>query len=152
MSSPQVQQLHEMIERFLRQTAGNTLAQAAASLGVHESYVSKLRRGWRPDRVRGDLIRNLTAALASAPRGGVVREASVSFGGDDYARGVVAGELSALREMMRWIVQRQAELGARAGVAQDPPSPTVDEVEDAAAVLSRLPVPESPPAKKRRRA
>lgn len=118
---------------------------------MHESYVGKLRSGWRPTRVRKDLWDRLVAASVAATPGGRSTE-TAALGHRGESRDYYRGQQDVLRDLIGWAIERQASIGPYLKAPADPPSPTVDEVEEEAAVMSRLPQPETPPQAKRRRA
>lgn len=139
-----------MFDEYLHATADLPAREAAVTLGVDDTYISKLRTGWRPSRVREELWRNLVGALTK-PTYGVVRESGVGYRGE--SREYYRGKQDTLMAMMRWVVDQQAQIGAYLRHPDErPPTPTVDEVEDEAAVLKQLPVPDPQQAGKKRRA
>ncbi len=124
-----------MLDQYLQLTAGGTLAEAAVSLGVHESYVSKLRRGWRPDRVREDLFQRLVAFISKGSRDAArVREEGAGYRGQ--SREYLRGRQDVLSEIIRWAVDQQATIGPLLG-GDKPPIPSVEEAEAADEVLRR---------------
>lgn len=138
-----------MFDQYLALTEGQPAVQAAVSLGVDDTYISKLRTGWRPSRVREDLWQRLVAVLSSAARQ-AVREPAVGYRGE--SREYYRGKQDTLMDIMRWVVDQQSQIGAylrhREGEAI---TPTVDEAEAAEAILDRLPPPQKAPAQQRKK-
>lgn len=153
LSTPQAVQIRELIDRVLAKHAEHSSVELAASLGVVDSYVSKLRSGWRPTRVRPELHARLKALAGDVGAARSVREDAGAWGGAG-SREYYRGKQDTLMDMMRWVVDQQAEIGGYLKRERAPaPSPTADEVEAGAAILESLP-PLQPqkPAKHRKRA
>lgn len=69
MSSPRADRIAALIEAVLKRHRKHTAAELAATLGVDDTYVGKLRRGWRPTRVRLDLWNRLLSLEAETRPG-----------------------------------------------------------------------------------
>lgn len=137
---------------MLKAYAAHSGTELAATLGVEDSYVYKLRKGWRPTRVRDELWSRLQMLdpERSAP---VAKEQSPPWGGEsrDYFRGM---QDAALR-MMRTVVDLQVEIGA--ALRQSPDltplgSPTAAEIADGLAALDAVDAQKAQAAKRGKRA
>lgn len=104
MSSPRSQQLEGIIDRILEAHPNHSNVELGASLGVDESYVRKLRDGWRPSRVREELWHRLKAA---DPESKVTSPGSAEF---------YDGVLFAAQAMSETVTRLLAE--ARIGLAR----------------------------------
>lgn len=93
----------------------HTASELAVSLGVDRSYVAKLRTGWRPTRVRDDLLGRLTALDPDARQ-------SRAPGSAAFYDGV----LFAAQAMSETVARLLAE--ARAGLRPASLTPTAGEV------------------------
>lgn len=111
-----------MIDRVLARREEFSNVELAATLGVDESYVRKLRGGWRPSRAREDLWARL-AALDPEPRG-----RAAGAGQPDFYNGV----LFAAQAMSETLTRLLAE--ARAGLSPGG-TPTAGEIADGLAAL-----------------
>jgi hypothetical protein len=100
--------VREVIDRVLRANARLPGVELAAKLGVVDSYVTRLRGGWRPSRVREDLWRRLQS-LDPDRSHNVVREVPPAYA--VQSRDYFAGKQDTLMAMMRWVVDQQAEIG-----------------------------------------
>ena len=157
MSTPREQQLQEMFDRYLERTAGEPARTAALSLGVDSTYIAKLRGGWRPTRVREELWQRLVKEVGLRA-GQVVREAAPApFGAE--SRDFYRGKQETLMDVMRWVVDQQAQIGRYLSAISDQPglpkdlSRAVEDLEAEAAVLDQLPsLPAPAPKKEKRRA
>jgi len=96
----------------------------ALKLGVDDSYVGKLRRGWVPTRVREDLWNRLQALdPGQGPTGTTaVRERAPTFG--DESRDYYRGMQDATLHMMRAVVSLQTQIGEALRPPAPPASPT----------------------------
>jgi len=103
VSSPKSQQLSGIFDRVLAAHPDHSNVELGASLGVDESYVRKLRDGWRPSRVREELWHRLQSA---DPQVKQLNPASAEF---------YDGVLFAAQAMSETITRLLAE--ARAGLA-----------------------------------
>lgn len=94
-----------MLARYA-QLSGSGLA---ATLGVADSYVTKLRGGWRPTRVRDDLLEKLSALDPGTIATRAAFERPPTWGDEsrDFYRGMQAAAL----RMMRTVVELQTEIG-----------------------------------------
>lgn len=149
MSTPRARQIHEVFDRVLARYAQLSGAGLAATLGVADSYVTKLRGGWRPTRVRDDLMEKLSALDPGAASSGAAFERPPAWGDEsrDFYRGMQAAAL----RMMRTVVDLQTEIGEALRTPADAApakrtSPTAGEIAvglevlravDAAAVSAR---------------
>lgn len=134
MSSARVE-LRALIDRVLKSHEKDSGVELAVKLGVVDSYVTKLRGGWRPGRVRPELMARLLA-LGGRAQSMVVREqgATYSVESPDYIR----GRLDAWRDVVKWAVENQVADAAQLRAAEGPTSPSVDEVEEGAAILESI--------------
>lgn len=57
LSIPQSDAIALLIERVLKSTAKFSTVELGASLGVDSSYITKLRQGWRPSRMRPEILK-----------------------------------------------------------------------------------------------
>lgn len=141
-----------MFDRFVALTAGETPRTAAASLGVDNTYITKLRTGWRPSRVREDLWDRLVAVLASAARGPMsVREGGSEWNAKspDYLR----GQRDLLSELITWATDKRAKIDPALARSTEELSRAVEDLEAEAEVLDQLPpLPAPAPKKQKRRA
>lgn len=104
--------LSALFDRVLGNHERHSNVEFAKMLGVTEAYIRRLRNGWRPGRIRQDLQLKLLS-LDAVRTQSVVRETTGQYlTAVDYERAALDGELRALREMMRYVVQRQAQIGA----------------------------------------
>lgn len=99
---------------MLRDFEGHTNTEVAVRLGVVNSYVSKLRKGWRPKRVREDLWARLQQFDPAGP--------AVSTQPAEFYDGV----LFAAQAMSETVTRLLAE--ARAGLRPASLTPTAGEV------------------------
>ena len=113
-----------MFDRVLAKYATHSGQELAVKLGVVDSYVTKLRGGWRPSRVRDDLMAKLSALDPGTGAGpGAAFERTPIWGDErrDYYRGMQAAAL----RMMHTVVELQTEIGealkAPAGPEGQPP-------------------------------
>lgn len=141
MSSPREVQLKEMFDAYVRLVQGESVRAAALTLGVDNTYVARLRSGWRPTRVRDEIWQRLVAVLASASRqagagGKTVREQDVGYG--ESSRDYYRGKQDTLMDVMKWVVNQQAQIGEHLR-RERVVTPTADEVEAGAAILESLP-------------
>jgi len=143
-----------MFDQFLKLMDGTPTVETAVSLGVDNSYISKLRSGWRPTRVRKDLWQRLVAHVAGAARRATeVREGPGGYRGEthEYFR----GQQDTLMDMMRWVVDQQADIGR---YLRDPAKSgdsrlSYEEVEAADAILDSMSPPRArKPEKPKKRA
>ena len=134
MSSPQADSLRLLVDRVLNASVELTPSQLAARLGVVDSYVSRLRSGWRPTRVREDLWARL-AALDPERSHHVVREVGPAW--EARSRDYFAGKQDTLMDVMRWVVDQQAEIGHHLRQHTIPASPSLEAVEEGAAALKQ---------------
>ena len=98
--------IRDLVDRAVEATkdlAGNELA---AQLRVSESYVTKLRKGFRPDRMNQETRRRLEAAAAGTGPGRLALASDVSF---------VAGILWGIERDAKHIAETAREARARLG-------------------------------------
>jgi hypothetical protein len=149
VSTPQSDQLREVIDRVLGSLDRFTGVEVASKLGVTDSYVGKLRSGWRPTRVREDLWRRLLS-LDPQRSQNIVREVSGEYA--VRSREYFAGKQDTLMEMMRWVVNQQAEIGHHLRQHTQPMSPTLEQIEAGEAALRQVAEREAARAGKKKRA
>lgn len=150
MSSSTSKRISDLVNRVLIVHADRTNVELAATLRVTEGYVRKLRRGWRPSRVREDLMLRLMDLSSDTPRAPrAVAESAAAWSVGGAAR--IRGRLDQIHEMVSWAMRERSQLEAQ--LDAEILSPTADEVEAGAAILESLPPPQSQkPAKNRKRA
>lgn len=129
MSTPRAQQLSSTIDRVLSAHSEHSGVELAAKLGVDKGYVSRLRGGWRPERVRNDLWIRLAALDPGIP--GAVSEFARSPYGADADRARLLAMAENARQIMHLVVDLQTQIGAALrATAPTPLSP--DELADRA--------------------
>jgi hypothetical protein len=67
VSSPNAEKLSALIDRVLATLGNRPQAEVAVSLGVDSTYVQKLRAGWRPTRVRPEILNRLQQLDPAGP-------------------------------------------------------------------------------------
>jgi hypothetical protein len=68
VSSPSAEDLSALVDRVLESQSRYTQAEVAVSLGVDSTYVQKLRAGWRPSRVRPEILARLRQLDPAGPK------------------------------------------------------------------------------------
>ena len=127
MSTPQSDRIAELVTRVLGSHARHSSSELAVTLGVNESYVRKLRSGWRPSRVRADLLARLRLAAdadASEQRDTV----SPVAGSSEFYDGV----LFAAQAMTETVTRLLAD--ARAGLRSADATPSAPSIAGGLAV------------------
>lgn len=132
MSSPRAKQLQDLFDSFLASTAGDAPRDVAESLGVDTTYVSKLRAGWRPTRVRDELWNRLNE-LESRRR--VPAEAAR---GPEFYDGILFAAQAYSETQARLIATARAGLAATTGTPV-PLTPSAAAIADGVAALRQAP-------------
>lgn len=83
MSTPRAEVVRATIDRVLEAHQDRPGVELAGELGVVDSYVTKLRGGWRPTRVRDELWNRLRALDPQRP--GATRQPDVFYDGVLFA-------------------------------------------------------------------
>lgn len=155
VSSPRAAALKSLIDRVLSAHTGDSAVELAASLGVVDSYVSKLRDGYRPGRVRGDFLARLNALdpeqrPRTAGRANVRGVAETAQPYRAHPREYYLGMQDAAMVMLRTVGELQAQIGdalrsesPAAASAPTAPSPRLADVEAAERASERA-QPDSP--------
>jgi transcriptional regulator with XRE-family HTH domain len=144
----------ELIARFLELHRGKNASELSRATGIDASYISRWRRGKIPTTLQESTRRKLVSAAGSVEPElpGRVSESPPAYnvsGAREYYR----GKQDTLMDMMRWVVDQQAEIGRYLKSASVPTSPTVDEVEEGAAILESIDAQQAQkPARHRKRA
>ena len=116
--------MRETFDRVLARFAKHTGTELALKLGVVDSYVTKLRGGWRPVRVRGELWTRLRELDAPAPTANAAARA-------DYYDGVLFAAQAMSETVTRLLSEARSGLrtgGSPESVPAEQRSPTAGDI------------------------
>jgi len=86
-----------LIGKFLEATARLTNTQAAAVIDAHDSYLSKLRKGWRPKQLRPSTVARMRGYLSGQADPTPPRAGTAPAG---FAEGYRWGYVRAARDLL----------------------------------------------------
>lgn len=137
MSSPQSEAIARLVQRVLDSTPDLSTVELGASLGVDSSYITKLRQGWRPSRMRPEILRRFEQFDPSSP---AARTQPAAF---------YDGVLFAAQAMSETVTKLISE--ARAGLARPSPAEANALADRARAALEAVAASEAAKAARARR-